>query len=124
MRATSWFRYNTSSLEEGIWSNMLYQDFRTPNVFDPRGDEDCNVSSEVSLLQETDCVYQYDYPSYYYLNIGTGFGSVTEEYGTMQFRISRISDQSLGGMSRMSRDSEASFYLPVNIEDPVSEMGL
>ena len=122
-RATSWFRYNTSSLEEGIWSNMLYQDFRTPNVFDPRGDEDCNVSSEVSLLQETDCVYQYDYPSYYYLNIGTGFGSVTEEYGTMQFRISRISDQSLGGMSRMSRDSEASFYLPVNIEDPVSENG-
>ena len=122
-KATSWFSYNTSSLEEGIWSNMLYQDFRTPNVFDPRGDEDCNVSSEVSLLQETDCVYQYDYPSYYYLNIGTGFGSVTEEYGTMQFRISRISEQSLGGMSRMSMDSEASFYLPVNIDDPVSENG-
>ena len=122
-KAISWFRYNTSSLEQGIWSNVLYQDFRTPNVLEAGGNTDCDAESEAKLVQETDCVYQFDYPTYYYLNIGTGIGVPTGEYGTMQFRISRTSDQTLGGMSRMPRDSEASFDNPGRIEDPVLENG-
>ena len=122
-KATSWFRYNTSSLEQGIWSNMLYQDFRTPDILAAGGNADCDAESEAQLVQETDCVYQFDYPTYYYLNIGTGIGVPTGEYGTMQFRISRTSDQTLGGMSRMPRDSEAPFSIPARIEDPVSENG-
>ena len=122
-KAISWFRYNTSSLEQGIWSNMLYQDFRTPDILEAGGNADCDAESEAKLVQETDCVYQFDYPTYYYLNIGTGIGVPTGEYGTMQFRISRTTDQTLGGMSRMSEDSEASFSIPARIEDPVSENG-
>ena len=122
-KATSWFRYNTSSLEQGIWSNMLYQDFRTPDILAAGGNADCDAESEAQLVQETDCVYQFDYPTDYYLNIGTGIGVPTGEYGTMQFRISRTTDQTLGGMSRMSEDSEASFSIPARIEDPVSENG-
>ena len=122
-KATSWFRYNTSSLEQGIWSNMLYQDFRTPDILAAGGNADCDAESEAKLVQETDCVYQFDYPTDYYLNIGTGIGVPTGEYGTMQFRISRTSDQTLGGMSRMPRDSEAPFSIPARIEDPVSENG-
>ena len=122
-KAISWFRYNTSSLEQGIWSNMLYQDFRTPDILAAGGNADCDAESEAQLVQETDCVYQFDYPTYYYLNIGTGIGVPTGEYGTMQFRISRTTDQTLGGMSRMSEDSEASFSIPARIEDPVSENG-
>ena len=122
-KATSWFRYNTSSLEQGIWSNMLYQDFRTPDILEAGGNADCDAESEAKLVQETDCVYQFDYPTYYYLNIGTGIDVPKGEYGTMQFRISRTTDQTLGGMSRMSEDSEASFSIPAHIEDPVSENG-
>ena len=122
-KAISWFRYNTSSLEQGIWSNMLYQDFRTPDILEAGGNADCDAESEAKLVQETDCVYQFDYPTYYYLNIGTGIGVPKGEYGTMQFRISRTTDQTLGGMSRMSEDSEASFSIPAHIEDPVSENG-
>ena len=122
-KAISWFRYNTSSLEQGIWSNMLYQDFRTPDILAAGGNADCDAESEAQLVQETDCVYQFDYPTDYYLNIGTGIGVPTGEYGTMQFRISRTTDQTLGGMSRMSEDSEASFSIPARIEDPVSENG-
>ena len=122
-KAISWFRYNTSSLEQGIWSNMLYQDFRTPDILEAGGNADCDAESEAQLVQETDCVYQFDYPTDYYLNIGTGIGVPTGEYGTMQFRISRTSDQTLGGMSRMPRDSEAPFSIPARIEDPVSENG-
>ena len=122
-KAISWFRYNTSSLEQGIWSNMLYQDFRTPDILAAGGNADCDAELEAKLVQETDCVYQFDYPTYYYLNIGTGIGVPKGEYGTMQFRISRTTDQTLGGMSRMSEDSEASFSIPAHIEDPVSENG-
>ena len=119
-RATSWFRHGPSALKEGIWSDVLYQDFRTPNVYDHQGNAACDEITEVLLVQRTDCVYQYDYPNYYYLNIGTGIGRQPGAHGTMQFRISRISDQSIVGMSRMEMDSEPSFHSPNYINDAVT----
>ena len=138
-KATSWFRHGADLLEQGIWSDALYQDFRTPDIVEAGGNADCDSEADAKYVQETACVYQFDYPAYYYLNLGLGVGAksvelaedengdeieVPIEYGTMQFRISRTSGQTLAGMSRMTTDSEASFRDPGRVQDPVLESGV
>ena len=138
-KAISWFRQSDSHLKQGIWEGMLHEDFRTPDIVEAGGNPDCDSEADAKSVQETACLYQFDYPAQYYLDLGTGVGTKTVElvedengvqtdvpinYGTMQFRISRKSDQTLAGISRIAQDAEASFLDPGRVQDPVLESGV
>ena len=91
-----------SSKFEGDVHNVIHQDFRTPAVLDVNGPESCNENSELDY-EDNDCILAYDYPHHYYINTGTGiYHSSNGDYGTMQFRITRLGDQTLAGMERLS----------------------
>ena len=97
IRLRSTLVFGTSAFG-GISNNAIHQDFRTPAVLDANGPESCNEDVEVDY----DCIHAYEYPHHYYLNLGTGIHhSKAGDYGSMQFRITRLSDQTISGMSQM-----------------------
>ena len=99
--STTKFAFNDTSLD-AVFSDtrLVYHDFRTPAVLAANGAEHCNEESE---YDDVACVYSYDYPRNYYLDAGLGFGS-GGDYGRMQFRITRLSDQSLTGMTALREE--------------------
>ena len=91
-----------SSKPQGYVENVIYQDFRTPAVLDANGPESCNEDSELDY-EDNDCIFAYDYPHHYYIETGTGVShSIDSDYGNMQFRITRLGDQTLAGMEQLS----------------------
>ena len=90
-----------SSKPQGHVENVIHQDFRTPAVLDANGPESCNEDSELDY-GDNDCILAYDYPHHYYIETGTGVSHSNGDYGTMQFRITRLGDQTLAGMGRLS----------------------
>ena len=99
--STTKFAFNDTSLDAVFSdSRLVYHDFRTPAVLAANGAEHCNEESE---YDDVACVYSYDYPRNYYLDAGLGFGS-GGDYGRMQFRITRLSDQSLTGMTALREE--------------------
>ena len=96
------FAFNDTSLEAGFADDRLvYHDFRTPAVLAASGEEHCNEETEID---DVTCVYSYDYPQNYYLDAGLAFTSSDEDFGRMQFRIARASDQSLTGMTALREE--------------------
>ena len=92
----------SSSQPQGHVENVIHQDFRTPAVLDANGPQSCNEDSELDY-EDNDCILAYDYPHHYYIETGTGNShSSNGDYGTMQFRITRLGDQTLAGMERLS----------------------
>ena len=101
IRERSTLRF-ASSQPQGHVENVIHQDFRTPAVLDANGPESCNEDSELDY-KDNDCIQAYDYPHHYYIETGTGVShSRTGDYGTMRFRITRLGDQTLTGMERLS----------------------
>ena len=96
------FAFNDTSLEAVFADERLvYHDFRTPAVLAASGEEHCNEETEID---DVTCVYSYDYPQNYYLDAGLAFTSSDEDFGRMQFRIARASDQSLTGMTALREE--------------------
>ena len=101
--STSDLVYNEEDFEGSFRSassrqSLVYQDFRTPAVLAANGPEHCNAEAEEDGSK---CLYRFDFPHAYYVRVGTGIGQTQGDYGTMQFRISRASDQSPTGMTTL-----------------------
>ena len=91
-----------ASKPQGHVENVIHQDFRTPAVLDANGPESCNENSELDY-EDNDCILAYDYPHHYYIETDTGVSHSRDgDYGNMQFRITRLGDQTLAGMERLS----------------------
>ena len=102
-RHGSTFVHNGSPID-GYFANLQHKDFRTATVYSPTGHEDCNEAREVGL-KGSDCIYRYNFPHYHYITISTGIGQSGSYFGTMQFRITRASDQTTTGMTSQKEAS-------------------